>query len=175
MCLSVARHPARRECTGRRGSTGGFRAPEQCVAISTNRGTLRKCLDDVPGTEAPDYKTNPPTSGNHNPVWYQDGVYAPGTTPKLGMLVHPLEHGRIEVQYKPGTPKATVSQLETLVAQSDSGYHMLLFQNGTKMPYAVAATAWGHALGCRKMNPQVWDALRDFRTAYIDKGPEVVP
>ena len=26
-------------------------------------------------TEA-DYKTNPPTSGNHYPEWYQDGVYA---------------------------------------------------------------------------------------------------
>src|SRR4029450_368745 len=28
--------------------------------------------------KASDYKTNPPTSGNHNPVWYQDGEYSPG-------------------------------------------------------------------------------------------------
>ena len=51
-----------------------------------------------------DYKTNPPTSGNHTPDWYEDGIYAPGDTPRLGMLVHPLEHGRIEVQYTKGTP-----------------------------------------------------------------------
>ena len=45
--------------------------------------------------------------------------------------MHPLEHGRIEVQYKPGTPKATVTQLEALLAEQQDGYHMLLFQNTT--------------------------------------------
>jgi hypothetical protein len=122
-----------------------------------------------------DYKTNPPTSGNHNPTWYQDGIYEPGDTPRLGMLVHPLEHGRIEVQYKPGTAKATVSQLEALVAQENGGYHMLMFQNTTNMPYQVAASAWGHYVGCPRMNDKVFDALRTFHDRYIDKGPEVVP
>lgn len=23
------------------------------------------------------YRTNPPTSGDHNPSWYEDGIYAP--------------------------------------------------------------------------------------------------
>jgi hypothetical protein len=122
-----------------------------------------------------DYKTNPPTSGNHNPNWYQDGEYSPGDTPRLGMLVHPLEHGRIELQYKKGTPDQTVKQLRTLFNKSSNGYHMLLFENTTNMPYAVAATAWGHLVGCRTMNPKVFDALRAFRESYIDKGPEVVP
>jgi hypothetical protein len=122
-----------------------------------------------------DYKTNPPTSGNHTPDWYEDGVYVPGTTPSLGMLVHPLEHGRIEVQYKPGTPKATVAKLEALVAEQNDGYHMLLFQNTTNMPYAVAATAWTHSLTCPQMNGKVFDAIRTFRARYIDKGPEKVP
>lgn len=122
-----------------------------------------------------DYKTNPPTSGNHTPKWYEDGVYAAGDTPNLGMTVHPLEHGRIEVQYKPGTPATVVAQLETLVAQSDGGYHMLLFQNATGMPFQVAASAWDNYIGCPTMNPQVFDALRAFRAAHIDKGPEVVP
>jgi hypothetical protein len=125
--------------------------------------------------KASDYKTNPPTSGNHNPVWYQDGEYNPGDTPKLGMLVHPLEHGRIELQYKVGTPTGTVKQLETLFNQESGGYHMLLFQNTTNMPYAVAATAWGHLLGCKTMNDKVFDAVRDFHDAYINKGPEIVP
>ena len=124
---------------------------------------------------AADYKTNPPTSGNHYPQWYQDGVYAPGDTPNLGMLVHTLEHGRIDVQYKPGTPKHTVDQLEALLSEQSGGYHMLLFQNTTNMRYQVAATAWGQLLGCPTMNPKVFDALRTFRDAYIDKGPERVP
>jgi uncharacterized protein DUF3105 len=124
--------------------------------------------------QASDYKTNPPTSGNHYPQWYDDGVYEPGTTPELGMLVHTLEHGRIDVQYKPGTPKETVQQLEALLAEQSDGYHMLLFENTTNMDAAVAATAWGHSLTCPTMNDKVFDALRTFRNQYIDKGPEKV-
>jgi hypothetical protein len=125
-------------------------------------------------TEA-DYNSNPPTSGTHFPDWYEDGKYAPGTTPELGMLVHALEHGRIEIQYKPGTPAATVGRLEKLVDETDSGYHILLFENTTKMPYEVAATAWGHLLGCKHMNDKVYDALRAFHADYVDKGPEKAP
>jgi hypothetical protein len=125
--------------------------------------------------KASDYKTNPPTSGNHNPNWYQDGIYAPGDVPRLGMIVHPLEHGRIELQYKKGTPQDTVDQLEALVGEEDNGYHMLMFENTTNMPYAVAAAAWGHYVGCPAMNDKVWDALRTFHDQYVDKGPEVVP
>ncbi len=125
--------------------------------------------------KASDYKTNPPTSGNHNPVWYQDGEYAPGNTPRLGELVHPLEHGRIEIQYKKGTPEHTVKQLETLFKSLDDGYHMLLLENTTNMPSAVAATAWGHLMTCPTMNDKVFDAVRAFRASYINKGPEVVP
>jgi hypothetical protein len=125
-------------------------------------------------TEA-DYKTNPPTSGNHFPEWYEDGVYPPGGTPNLGMLVHTLEHGRIDVQYKPGTPTHTVAQLNALLSEQSNGYHMLLFQNGTNMDAQIAATAWGHSLTCPQFNNKVFDAIRTFRAQYIDKGPEDVP
>jgi hypothetical protein len=122
-----------------------------------------------------DYKTNPPTSGNHNPDWYDDGVYEPGTTPRLGMLVHTLEHGRIDIQYKNGTPAKTVSRLEALVGEMNDGYHLLLFENTTGMEPAIAATAWTHSLSCPRMNDKVFDAIRTFRARYIDKGPETVP
>jgi hypothetical protein len=124
---------------------------------------------------AADYKTNPPTSGSHFPEWYQDGIYGPGETPNLGKLVHTLEHGRIDVQYKPGTPDHTVAQLEALLAEQSNGYHMLLFENGTDMDAQIAATAWGHSLTCPQFNNKVFDAIRTFRAAYIDKGPEQVP
>jgi hypothetical protein len=122
-----------------------------------------------------DYKQNPPTSGPHFPQWYDDGIYAPGDVPELGKLVHTLEHGRIDIQYKPGTPAQTVAQLETLYNEMDGGHHLLLFENTTKMPFQIAATAWDHQLGCPKMNDKVFDAIRAFRTEYIDKGPEIVP
>ena len=123
---------------------------------------------------AKDYGTNPPTSGNHNPVWYEDGIYEPGDTPRLGELVHTLEHGRIDVQYKKGTPKSVVADLETFVGEND-GYHMVMFENTTNMEAQVAATAWTHSLTCQEMKPEVFDALRTFRDKYLDKGPEKKP
>lgn len=122
-----------------------------------------------------DYKTNPPQSGEHTPNWAEDGVYRRGNTPELGMLVHTLEHGRINVQYSPDAPDSVVKNLEALLAEQNDGYHMLLYENTTDMPYEVAATAWTHILGCEEYNDKVPDALRTFRARYIDKGPERVP
>lgn len=121
-----------------------------------------------------DYKTNPPTSGNHNPQWYEDGVYQADGIPRLGEVVHTLEHGRINVQYRPDLTAEKVAQLNAFV-QENQGYHMLLYPNQTKMPYAVAATAWTHGLTCEQMNDKTFDALRAFRDRYLDKGPERVP
>jgi hypothetical protein len=124
------------------------------------------------------YKTNPPTSGNHNPTPAQDGIYDPGNTPAKENYVHSLEHGRIEIQYRPGTPQRTIDQLVTLFNEKVNGaegYHTLLFQNNTNMPFAVAATAWTQLLGCKTMSPKVFDAIRAFRARYVDKGPEIIP
>jgi hypothetical protein len=142
--------------------------------------TLNNPPDEGRGHEdrtftAKDYKTNPPTSGNHFPQWAQDGIYTQATVPQVGELVHTLEHGRIDVQYKPGTPAKVIAQLEQFLADSDSGYHMLLYPNTTNMDAQIAATAWDHSLTCPTMNDKVFDALRTFRASYIDKGPEVVP
>lgn len=124
------------------------------------------------------YKTNPPTSGNHNPTPAADGVYDPSNTPAKENFVHTLEHGRIEYQYRPGTPVTQVRELEALwneTVMGQPGYKQLLFQNNTQMPFAVAATAWGQLIGCPSFNPKIFDALRDFRNAYLDKGPEQLP
>jgi hypothetical protein len=122
---------------------------------------------------ASDYKTNPPQSGTHFPVPAQDGIYDPGNEPQVGETVHALEHGRIGVQYAPGTTATVRKQLEAFVAEN-GGYHMLMFRNQTKMPYKVAATAWDQILGCPTVSDKTWDALRTFRDRYIDKGPETV-
>jgi hypothetical protein len=128
-----------------------------------------------PGTTV-HYQTNPPSYGPHYPVPAHDGEYAPGRASSVGFLVHALEHGRIEYQYRPGLPAGELAQLEALFNETDrpwaGGQLLLLFQNTTAMRYDVAATAWGHLLGCPRFNPRVFDALRDFRVAYTDRGPE---
>lgn len=122
------------------------------------------------------YHSNPPSSGPHNPIPALDGIYAPGDTPTPEHYVHALEHGRIEIQYAPGTTAGRIGQLETLASEplhGKPGYKVLLFENNTHMRYAVAATAWGHVLGCESFNPRVFDALRDFRLRWVDRGPEI--
>ena len=166
-------------------SAASVKLPEQATSDLQEAAKAAGCTLNNPAYEGDgheskdfkpsDYKTNPPTSGNHTPDFYQDGIYAPGDTPKLGKLVHPLEHGRIEVQYKKGTDAETVSKLEALLAEESDGYHMLLFENTTNMDAQVAATAWTHSLTCPEMNDKVFDAIRTFRARYIDKGPEPVP
>jgi hypothetical protein len=120
------------------------------------------------------YKTNPPTSGTHNPVPAQDGVYPFGTAPDVGSTVHALEHGRIDIQYGPKLTKQQFDQLQTLMAE-DQGYHQLLFKNQTNMPGTIAATAWTQQMLCPTFNPKVFDALRDFKGRYTDQAPETVP
>jgi hypothetical protein len=124
------------------------------------------------------YKTNPPTSGNHRPTPAADGVYAPANTPAKEAYVHTLEHGRIELQYAPTAPQVVQDQLNTLFNENVKGvegYHMVLFQNNTNMPYEVAATAWTNLIGCKSVNDKTWDALRAFRDRFVDKGPELIP
>jgi hypothetical protein len=124
------------------------------------------------------YKTNPPTSGRHNPTPAQDGIYAPGNEPAPENYVHSLEHGRVELEYKPGTPGSDVAKLRKLAEEplNDSpGYHVLMFQNNTKMRSQYALVAWTKLLTCDKLTSQSEDVMRAFRKAYTDKGPEFIP
>ena len=124
------------------------------------------------------YKTNPPTSGGHNPTAAQDGFYRTGNSPPKENFVHSLEHGRIEFQYKPGTPAADVAKLRRLAEEplnGNAGYHVLMFENDTNMPAQFAATAWTKSITCPTLSTQALGAMREFRAAFTDKGPELIP
>ena len=128
-----------------------------------------------------DYKTNPPTSGNHVPPGLEakDGIYAPGNEPGIGNWVHTLEHGRILFQYKPGVDPSVVAQLDKLfnedVAGSGGAYHSVLMRNNTQMPFEVAAVAWRHYMACEKFSSKALDAMRLFREELVDTAPEKIP
>jgi len=125
------------------------------------------------------YNSNPPSSGRHNPIPAEDGVYPPGSSPAPENWLHSAEHGRILFQYAPGTPAQRVDQLRALVQEpvlgAPGGYHTLVFENKTNMRYQVAAVNWTRTLGCPQFNDRVWDALRLFREEYTDDAPEKVP
>jgi hypothetical protein len=124
----------------------------------------------VPPDQDVEYKTSPPTSGNHDPNPAADGFYdAPPTEQTTKNFVHTLEHGRIIIQYDPTLAKRRIDQLGGLF--NDDPYHMVLMPN-RRMSYQVATTAWGHLLGCKEVNDQTFDAIRAFRDRYRDQGPE---
>jgi hypothetical protein len=112
---------------------------------------------------SPDYNTNPPTSGDHVEAPYQqaDGAYS-AMPPEIA-TVHSLEHGRLEIQYKPSLPEH--DQLD-LVGLYDTMYAAALLFPNDQMHYAVAATTWTNLLGCAEYHGAVTlDAIRDFGRA----------
>ncbi|HET8955986.1 MAG TPA: DUF3105 domain-containing protein [Solirubrobacterales bacterium] len=121
----------------------------------------------------PNYKTNPPTSGNHVEPPYQqaDGAYS--EEPKALDTVHSLEHGRMEIQYSPDLPEK--AQLE-LIGLYDTMYGATLLFPNDKMPYEVAATTWTNLIGCKTYKGQATlDAIRAFgRETWGKYGGEPV-
>jgi hypothetical protein len=120
-----------------------------------------------------DYKTNPPSSGNHFEVPAQDGPYAPGSAPSAEALVHSLEHGRVIFWYQPSASPQLKGQLKSLY--DEDTYHVILAPNPRKMTDQVAASSWTRTLNCPTVTDKTWDALRLFRDRYRDQAPESVP
>ena len=113
-----------------------------------------------PGSEEPDYKTNPPTSGPHVEPPYQqaDGAYL--EEPEPIDFVHSLEHGRLEIQYSPDLPESEQLELKGLY---DTMYGAALLFPNEEMPYAVAATTWTNMLVCPKYEGvKTLNAIRAF-------------
>lgn len=117
------------------------------------------------------YKSQPATSGSHDPVPAHDRAFL--KNPGLGHLVHALEHGRVVFWFKPNAPARVRGALKKLYDEEKA--LMILAPDTKPMPYEVAATAWTQLLGCPKYNERVPDAMRAFRDAYRLKGPEYFP
>lgn len=112
------------------------------------------------GSEPPNYKTSPPTSGNHVEPPYQqaDGAYS--EFPEPLNMVHSLEHGRMEIQYSPDLPEQAQLELKGLY---DTMYGATLLFPNDEMVYEVAATTWTNLLACREYKgAATLDAIRAF-------------
>jgi Protein of unknown function (DUF3105) len=152
------------------------------LAVSAQKAgcQLKLNLPNEGNTHVPDstpvhYRTVPPTSGNHNPNPISDGAYTTPMTddtsksPNVRNFVHSMEHGRIEIHYKPTLPDDQQLALKGVFDADSPG--MLLFPD-PNMPYAVAVTAWTNEVVCPTYNPLVLDVIRNFRDTYRGNGPE---
>ena len=145
--------------------------------LKTVKGTSRQHTTDL--SKRVKYSTNPPTSGKHYEVPAQDGIY--GDPPQDEELVHGMEHGRVIFWVKPSQPDDVRANIRALV--EDDSYQMFLVPR-SKMPYAVAATAWdadpapngtGKLMTCDQVNDKTYDALAAFRDDHRSQGPEPIP
>jgi Protein of unknown function (DUF3105) len=129
----------------------------------------------IPDTTPFTYKTNPPTSGSHNPTPIADGAYLTplsddtSTSPNVRNFVHSLEHGRVEIHYNPDLPEEEQLAIKGVFDEDPAGMIMIPDPN---MPYAVAVTAWTQLIGCPNYNPIDLDVIRNFRDTYRGNGPE---
>jgi hypothetical protein len=121
------------------------------------------------------YKTDPATSGNHNPNPIADGAYLTpfsddtSISPNVRNFVHSLEHGRVEIHYSPDLPEEQQLALKGVFDEDPGGMILIPDPN---MPYAVAVTAWTQLVGCPNYDPIVLDVIRNFRDTYRGNGPE---
>lgn len=121
--------------------------------------------------DLPEYGTNPPTSGDHFPVPLADGAFLDYPSP--GTYVHSLEHGRVIIMYDPDLPEDDQLALKGVFDTARAGVD--LFPN-PDMPYAVATAAWTQLMTCEKVEgAATLDAVRNFRDAYLGRGPEAIP
>jgi Protein of unknown function (DUF3105) len=158
---------------------GKSKTDQQLAAIAATGGCqpiqnfAEEGHNHVPRPQTVQYKTNPPTSGDH---W--SDAQSPTTT---GIhtdpvpneeLVHNLEHGHIEIQYLPTLPLAVLDQLKTLV-NSDSSWYLLA--PSTTIPDPVDITAWTHMQRCTTPNAHTVDVIKAFHDKFKDHGRESIP
>ena len=120
------------------------------------------------GTQV-DYKTDPPTSGNHWPPGEQadPGFYE--TPVDEERLVHNLEHGQIVLWYKTSASAGDKEKFEQIAGQDSADIMVVPYDFDGPGVYAL--TAWGFSQSCDIPSQTV---INDFREAHQGKGPEPV-
>ncbi len=138
----------------------------------------------VPPCSAVEYQTNPPSAGDHYPIYPRYGVYS-AAIPR-GFWVHTLEHGGVVLTYSCADCEDEVSQAEELIADTEPALacctasgcpkdaaNQLLLTPDPGLSTAWAASSWGFTLTADCFEPSVF---RSFVDAHRDTGmtPELI-
>jgi Protein of unknown function (DUF3105) len=120
----------------------------------------------VPAGTTVDYKTNPPTSGDHYDTPADPGFYPGEVAPET--LVHNLEHGQIVIWYRPNAPDDVIDDIKRLVDQEPIATVAAPWRE-LAQPYNLALSAWGASESCAGVSQDVVD---DFRARFQGRGRE---
>lgn len=112
------------------------------------------------------YKSNPPTSGNHDPSTANTGF--PGQVPDAN-LVHNMEHGAVIFWYKSSLDPTLVTGLQDVV-KKDPRRRILVPRENMNAP--LYFTAWGKSQECPSPKTATLATAEVFADTYQGKGPE---
>jgi hypothetical protein len=139
----------------------------------------------VPICAVVDYRTRPPSSGNHYPIWASYKTY-PSAIPE-GFWVHDLEHGAVALTYNcavggtvdSGTCNDDIAAAAAMIASLPTDPECTALGQGVprrsvmtpdpKLDVRFAASAWGWTLRADCFDDS---AFRAFESAHYGHGPE---
>jgi hypothetical protein len=143
------------------------------ACVMTEAGVQSEGWSHVAEGTSVTYRSNPPASGTHYPVWAR--YEAHGTTVPRPYWVHNLEHGAIVLLHRPDAPAAAVTALrDTLRALPNDpacGHPRALLTPDPALPRPFAAVAADRTLLGDCVNA---DAIRQFTLTYRNRAPENV-
>lgn len=114
----------------------------------------------LPGAPVPQYLSDPPTSGSHEPGPTLSGVIA--ATLSKPRQVGVLEGGEVLVQYRPvEVSGSALTELGTVAGKT-------VVAPNPSLPSPIVATAWLAKRSCSAVDVA---ALRDFVSRQAGKGP----
>ena len=125
------------------------------------------------------YRTQPPTSGPHNPTPLDAGVYS--SPPDVYSAIHALEHGAVIIWYSPSAPASLVSKVTSFYNEPSHSDHVIVApynypDQGTagQLPTGeqMVLVAWHHMMRCRSVNV---DATKDFVDHYRTPTGQTAP
>ncbi|MGI8517521.1 MAG: DUF3105 domain-containing protein [Acidimicrobiia bacterium] len=118
----------------------------------------------VANEPAPEYNSNPPTSGPHAPSPALCGIYRQPVSDIA--QVHDLEHGVVVVQYDPAISDEQRDQLEQFGRDAPS--HVIVAPR-EGMDATIAVTAWTKLM---TMDTADLEAIEAFYGQFAQAGPE---
>jgi hypothetical protein len=173
------------------GGSSGKRVAAAMTAAGCNFRTVAAYVPKGQGvhvnslTKKFPWNTDPPSNGQHYPLWAVWGFYTQPINPR--QVVHNEEHGGVILWWGSKVPSSTVAKLHAFYNEQPDGSFGTPYP---KLGSKVAITAWtgnpvdygrngyygqGHIAICPSYTSATEKAFATFRSAYRGHGPEGIP
>lgn len=143
--------------------------PVELEATETFEGLNPVHLE--PGAPLPEYNSDPPTSGPHNPDPAPCGIYTEPVSDQA--YLHSMEHGAVVVQYDESLTPDEIANLEQIVRSN--GREIILAPRPDN-PDRISLSAWTKLLLVDEVDADIVNGFeRGFGNAFSPEPGAVCP